>query len=181
MDVMDADASSDVSAAELLVGVGMLRRQHLDLESLSNMFARLVMGRGSILGLRPTAKAQRSMSISSATSVRFGHTPPPPCIRLWYGVCHGCSCTQRRVGRPLLRATASRVPFLTQQSTCRRRCSELNAPQLVKLLGISQNAAEELIFLADLDRFSSTDQRHDNDPTRSIDIEEFHWLVIGST
>ena len=35
MDVMDADASGDVSLSELLVGIGMLRKQQLDRHSVT--------------------------------------------------------------------------------------------------------------------------------------------------
>jgi len=85
-------------------------------------------------------------------------------------------------------ALAEAFSELAKQAGCEAVTQELSADHLSKLLNVDMAVAEEIVFLADLDRFSNnppfqitkrTSTADFKEPT--IDLIELYRLIVGWT
>ena len=142
LDVMDADGSGDVSVEELIVGCGMVRREQLELRRLGTAFAELQRHHRLDVGTRAGGATRLNhVDFAAVVSVlRNGGTNLS-------GLDDGAKTSGGA-------KNWSKLPNAAKASGAGGG-GELSAPYLARVLGISSEEADDLVFLADLDRHTA--------------------------
>jgi len=151
LDVMDADGSGDVSVEELIVGCGMVRREQLELRRLGTAFAD--MQRRHLLDVGTRAGGATMLNHVEFASVVSVLKNGGADLSGRYE--HDQGLSGPKVERPKgMQPSPSKSPSKNGFGGGNGG-GELSAPYLARVLGISADEADDLVFLADLDRHAA--------------------------